>query len=58
MGHKIIQGTGIANAMIYIELLEMMGFIIFVLFAYDWYSVLKLSKNKKYLPHELPEFSK
>ncbi len=58
MGHKIIQGISIANAMIYIELLEMLGFICFVLFAYDWYSVLRSSKNKKYLPHELPEFSK
>ena len=58
MGHKIIQGAGIANALIYIELLEMLGFISIVLFAYDWYSVLRLSINKKYLPHELPEFSK
>ena len=58
MGHKIIQGTGIANAMIYFELLEMLGFISFVLFAYDWYSVLRSSINKKYHPHELPEFSR
>ncbi len=58
MGHKVIEGTGITNVIIYTELLEMLGFICFVLFAYDWYLVLRSSINKKYRPHELPEFSK
>jgi Na+-driven multidrug efflux pump len=58
MGHEILEGTGMTYAMIYFELLEMMGFICMVLFAYDWYSVLRLSGNKKSLPYELPEFSR
>jgi hypothetical protein len=57
MGHEIIEETSI-YAMIYFELLEMLGFIFIVLFAYDWYSVLRLSINKKSHPHELPEFSR
>lgn len=58
MGHEILEGTGIPYAMIYFEVLEMLGFIFIVLFAYDWYSVLRLSITKKQLPHELPEFSR
>ncbi len=56
MGHEIIEGTSMTYAMIYFELLEMLGFICIVLFARDWHSVLRLSVNKKPLPHELPEF--
>lgn len=56
MGHEILEGTSMPYAMIYFELLEMLGFICIVLFAHDWHSVLKLSINKKPLPHELPEF--
>lgn len=58
MGHEILEGTGLPNAMIYFELLEMLGSMCIVLFAYDWYSVLRLSVDKKYLPHELPEFTR
>lgn len=58
MGHEILEGASIANAMIYFELLEMLGFISIVLFAHDWYLVLKLSVNKKSHPHELPEFTR
>ena len=58
MGHEILEETSIAYAMLYFELLEMLGFICIVLFAYDWYSVLRLSINKKFLPHELPEFAR
>ncbi len=58
MGHEIIEETNTGYGMIYFELLEMLGFIFIVLFAYDWYSVLRLSVNKKFHPHELPEFSR
>lgn len=58
MGHEILEGTSLPNAFIYFELLEMMGFGCIVLFAYDWYSALRLSVHKKTHPHELPEFIK
>lgn len=58
MGHEILEGTGLPNAMIYFELLEMLGFMCIVLFAYDWYCALRLSVHKKSLPHELPEFTR
>jgi len=56
MGRQIFEGVSIDYARIYFILLEMLGFICIVLFAYDWYSVLRLSVNKKLHPHELPEF--
>lgn len=58
MGHQILEGAGLPNAKIYFELMEMLGFMCIVLFAHDWYKALRLSADKKYLPHELPEFAR
>lgn len=58
MGHEILEGTHLPNAMLYFELLEMLGFMCIVLFALDWYTALRSSVDKKYLPHELPEFTR
>lgn len=58
MGHEIIEWTSIADAIIYFEMLEMLGIFCVVLFAYDWYIVLKLSVPKKSLPYELTEFTR
>ena len=58
MGHEIFESASIAYAMIFFEFLEMLGFICIVLFAYDWYSMLRLSVTKKSLPYELFEFTR
>ncbi len=51
--HELIEESSLPNSMIYFEFFEMLGFISIVLFAYDWYSVLKISIHKKSLPLEL-----
>ena len=48
--HEFLEGTGMQNIMLYFELLEMLGFIFLILFAYEWYSVLKRSPRRK--PHK------
>ncbi len=53
MIHEIIEGVNFANAVVYFEFLEMLGFTVIVLFAYDWYTVLKTCAHKKSLPEEL-----
>lgn len=51
--HEIVEGSSLPNSMIYFEFFEMLAFGCIVLFAYDWYAVLKTSANKKSLPLEL-----
>lgn len=58
MIHEFLEGTTLPNATIYFEFFEMLGFISIVLFAYDWYTVLKTSAHKKSLPQELTNFTK
>ncbi|VVB91299.1 Uncharacterised protein [uncultured archaeon] len=58
MSHELIEGTRIADAIIYFEMLEMFGIFCLVLFAYDWYIVLRVSAPKKSLPYELTEFTR
>ncbi len=58
MIHEFLEGSGLPNSMIYFEFLEMLGFFCIVLFAYDWYVVLRSSVIKKPLPLELTDFTK
>ncbi len=58
MGHEILEGTTIPNALIYFKLLKLLEFACIVLFAYDWYSVLRLSVHKKALPYEFTQFTR
>ncbi|VVB95663.1 Uncharacterised protein [uncultured archaeon] len=53
--HEFLEGTNLPSAMIYFELFELIGFTSIVLFAYEWYIVLKQSAHKKSLPQELTE---
>ena len=53
MLHEIIEGINPPNAAIFFELFEMLGFSVIVLFAYEWYMVLRSCANKKSLPEEL-----
>ncbi len=56
--HELLEGTGLPNAAVYFEFLEMLGFSSIVLLTYDWYSILKTATNKKSLPLELTCFTK
>ena len=51
--HELLEGTGLPNAMIYFEFFEMLTFASLLLFAYEWYGVLKTCAHKKALPQEL-----
>jgi hypothetical protein len=56
IGPEILEGSDLANATIYFELMKMMGFFFIVLFTYDWYLALRPMAPKKSLPYELTEF--
>jgi hypothetical protein len=56
MCHKILEGANLAGMMIYLELIELLGFFSIVLFVYNWYLVLRSMAHKKSLPYELTEF--
>ncbi len=47
--HEFLEGMGMQNIMLYFEMLEMLGFICLVLFAYEWYKILKICPCEK--PH-------
>lgn len=47
--HEFLEGTGMQNIMLYFEMLEMLGFICLILFAYEWYRLLKRCPCEK--PH-------
>lgn len=53
MVHEAIEGTSLPNAMIYFEFFETLALISLVLFARNWYAVLKACAYKKSLPCEL-----
>ncbi len=55
MLHEFLEGTNLPGAMIYFEFFELLGYIIIVLFAYEWYIVLRRNAHKKSLPQELTE---
>lgn len=58
MIHEILEGAGTPNSILYFEVFEMLGFICIVLFAYDWYNVLKTCASRKSLPLELTDFTR
>lgn len=51
--HEFLEGITLPNAMIYFEFFEILALISLVLFAYEWYGVLKACTRKKSLPREL-----
>lgn len=55
MLHEFLEGINMPGTMIYFELFELLGYISIVLFAYEWYIVLRRSVRKKSLPQELTE---
>ncbi len=54
---EFFEGEGAPNS-IFFEVFEMLGFMSIVLFAYDWYNVLKTCASKKSLPLELTDFTR
>ena len=58
MGHKILEGANLAGVMIYLEVMELLGFFTIVLFTYNWYLMLRSMAPKKSLPYELTEFTR
>ena len=58
MGHEILEGANLADAMIYFEVMELLGFFSIVLFVFNWYLTLRSIATKKSLPYELTEFTK
>ncbi len=55
MIHEFLEAFALPNAMLYFEFFEMLALFSLLLFAYDWYSVLKTCANKRSLPQELIE---
>ncbi len=51
--HEFLEGITLPNAMLYFEVFEILALITLVLFAYEWYGVLKTCTHKKPLPQEL-----
>ena len=58
MGPKILEGANLAGVMIYLELMDLLGFFSIVLFVYNWYLALRSMAPKKSLPYELTEFTR
>ncbi len=58
MGHEILEGANLADAIIYLEIMELLGIFSIVLFAYNWYFMLKSIAPKRSLPYELTEFTR
>jgi len=58
IAHEIFEGANISNALIYLELMELLGIISIVLFSYFWYLALRSSMPKRSLPIELAEFTR
>lgn len=58
MGHEILEGANLANAMLFLEVMELLGFLSIVLFAFNWYLTLRSMVPKKSLPYELTELSR
>lgn len=53
MIHEFLEGITLTNATLYFEFFEILALITLVLFAYDWYGVLKTCTHRKSLPQEL-----
>jgi hypothetical protein len=51
--HEFLEGTTLSDAVIYFEFFEILALISLVLFAYEWYGLLKACTHKKSLPREL-----
>ncbi len=58
MVHEILEGLNFPNAIIYFEFFEMLALIFLVLFAYNWYVVLKTCAHKKSPLAELTSFTR
>ncbi len=56
--HEFLEGINLPDSMIFFEFLEMLALISLVLFARDWYAVLKTCAHKKSLPQELTNITK
>ncbi len=56
--HEFLEGINLPDSMVFFEFLEMLALISLVLFAHDWYAVLKACANKKSLPQELTNITK
>lgn len=56
--HEFFEGLNLPDSMIFFEFLEMLALISLVLFARDWYAVLKTCAHKKSLPQELTNITK
>lgn len=53
MMQEFFGGFNLPDAVVYFKLFNMLAVIALVLFAYEWYGVLKTCAHKKSLPHEL-----
>ncbi|MCX9086653.1 MAG: hypothetical protein OIN90_03730 [Candidatus Methanoperedens sp.] len=47
MAHEFFEGWSTSNTMVFFEFLDMMGMVILVLFAYNWYIALRSCVPKK-----------
>ncbi len=56
--HEFFEGINLPNSMVFFEFFEMLALISLVLFARDWYALLKTCANKKSLPQELTNITK
>lgn len=48
--HEFLEGTIMPNATVYLEFFEMLALISLVLFAYEYYRILKKCAHKKSMP--------
>ena len=55
--HEFFEGLNLPNSMVFFEFLELLALINLVLFARDWYTVLKTCARKS-LPRELTNTAK
>jgi len=56
MLHEFLEGINISNAMVFYEFIELLALISLLLFAYNWYVVLKMCSIKKPVTIELRDF--
>ncbi|MCZ7358272.1 MAG: hypothetical protein O8C65_15235 [Candidatus Methanoperedens sp.] len=53
MIHEFFEGISLADSVVYFEFFDMLAVFGLLLFAHQWYTVLKACASKKSLPKEL-----
>lgn len=58
MIHEIFAEVRIPSPMVFFEVFHLLALISLLMFTFEWYTVLKVSADKKGLPGELTNFTK